>query len=129
MVQDPYLMNDAKDVATRTHGTPDPALPSPSLSINPRFASVSLTRVHTLSTHSSTARHSPSYPSHGCPPRVRAYPGRGSRVNTNRQKLNKQDGRKSSPRGEAAKINVGQTSPETLPTFDRPIARMNERMN
>ncbi|KYQ60412.1 hypothetical protein ALC60_00820 [Trachymyrmex zeteki] len=61
-----------------THGTPDPALPSPSLSINPRFASVSLTRVQ----HSRTARHSPSYPSHGCPPRVHAYPERGSRVNT-----------------------------------------------
>ncbi|KYN29679.1 U6 snRNA-associated Sm-like protein LSm3 [Trachymyrmex cornetzi] len=81
-------------VATGTHGTPDPALPSPSLSINPRFASVSLTRVQ----HSRTARHSPSYPSHGCPPRVRAYPGRGSRVNTDGQKLNEQNGRKSSLR-------------------------------
>ncbi|KYN41105.1 hypothetical protein ALC56_04256 [Trachymyrmex septentrionalis] len=69
-------------VATGTHGTPDPALPSPSLSINSRFTSVSLTRVQ----HSRTARHSPSYPSHGCPPRVRAYPGRGSRVNTDGQK-------------------------------------------
>lgn len=38
------------------------------------FLSLSLTCAYLL------VRHSPSYPSHGCPPRVRAYPGRRGRA-------------------------------------------------
>jgi len=67
------------------------------------YLSLSLTR--------SLARHSPSYPSYGCRPRVRAYPGRGSRAQASR--IKRAGRRGSSPRGEAAEIDVGETSPVT----------------
>lgn len=48
--------------------------PSPSLQWLGLPLSLSLTCAYLL------VRHSPSYPSHGCPPRVRAYPGRRGRA-------------------------------------------------